>query len=77
VGSVFADPQDELARLIPRIQALARERDALRRRAPADPELDAKQRALDVLRWRLATVARRAAEELYAAAPSGGRPARR
>jgi hypothetical protein len=51
----------ELLRLIRRIQALTLELDTLRGLNGADPELPAKERALEQLRWRLAVVARREA----------------
>ena len=51
----------ELAQLIRRIQMLTLERDELRQDGGADPELQAKERTLDQLHWRLATVARQTA----------------
>jgi hypothetical protein len=60
--------RQELVRLVRRIQALTLELHELRRDGGA-PELDAKERTLDQLRWRLATVARRTAtDDLDAAA---------
>jgi hypothetical protein len=53
--------RSELARLIRRIQTLTLERDQLRQDGAADPELQAKERALDQVHWRLATVARQTA----------------
>jgi hypothetical protein len=53
----------EVVGLIGQIQALVRELEALRRRGRREPELRAKERTLEKLRWRLATVARRAATE--------------
>ena len=51
----------ELLRLIREIQALRLELGALRVLAGFDPEVQAKERTLDQLRWRLAAVARRTA----------------
>jgi hypothetical protein len=53
--------RSEVARLIRGIQTLTLERDELRRDGGADPELQAKERTLDQLHWRLATVARQTA----------------
>ena len=59
----------ELVGLIRRIQALTLELAELRQHAAATPELEAKERTLDQLRWRLASVAHRAAaDDLGAAA---------
>jgi hypothetical protein len=59
----------ELVALIRRIQALTLELAELRQHGGSTPELRAKERALDQLRWRLASVARRtAADDLGAAA---------
>jgi len=59
----------ELVGLIRRIQALTLELAELRQDGGADPELQAKERTLDQLRWRLASVARRTAtDDLGAAA---------
>jgi hypothetical protein len=58
----------ELLRLIRRIQGLTLELNTLRRLDGADPELHAKERALEQLRWRLAVVARGAADDFGAAA---------
>jgi hypothetical protein len=61
--------RQELVRLVRRIQALTLELHELQRRDGGTPELDAKERTLDRLRWRLATVARRTAtDDLDAAA---------
>jgi hypothetical protein len=51
----------ELVRLVRRIQALTLEIYELRQREGRTPELQAKERRLEQLRWRLAAVARRAA----------------
>ncbi len=53
--------RSELAQLIRRIQTLTLERDQLRQDEGADRELQAKERTLDQLHWRLATVARQTA----------------
>ena len=53
----------ELLRLIRRIQALTLELRTLRRVHGADRELQAKERKLEELRWRLVVVARRAAAD--------------
>ena len=53
--------RSELAQLIRRIQMLTLERDQLRQDEGADRELQAKERTLDQLHWRLATVARQTA----------------
>ncbi len=53
--------RSELAHLIRRIQTLTLERDQLRQDEGADRELQAKERTLDQLHWRLATVARQTA----------------
>ena len=59
----------EVVRLVRRIQALSLELEELRRREEDNPELRAKERALEQLRWRLAAVARRSAgDDLDAAA---------
>lgn len=57
------DERRELLRLIGRIQALTLELKTLRRLDGAAPELRAKERALEQLRWRLAVVARREAAD--------------
>ncbi len=53
--------RSDLLQLIRRIQTLTLERDELRQDGGADPELQAKERTLDQLHWRLATVARQTA----------------
>ena len=58
----------ELIRLIRRIQALTLELQELRRSERDAPDLDAKERRLEQLRWRLATVARRSATYAESAA---------
>jgi UDP-glucose 4-epimerase len=58
----------ELIRLIRRIQNLTLELEELRRRDGDIPDLDAKERRLEQLRWRLATVARRSATDAESAA---------
>lgn len=59
----------ELVRLVRRIQALTLELHELRQRDGSTAELHAKERTLEQLRWRLATVARRtASDDLSAAA---------
>jgi hypothetical protein len=60
--------RSELVQLIRRIQTLTLERDELRQDGGADPELQAKERTLDQLHWRLAAVARRTATDWGAAA---------
>ena len=63
------ESQSELARLVRRIQDLTREVHELRKQPGANPELEAKERTLDQLLWRLAAVARRTAtDDLDAAA---------
>ena len=57
----MAGSANELMRLIREIQALKLELDALRRIGGPAREVEAKERALDQLHWRLAAVARRAA----------------
>jgi hypothetical protein len=42
---------------------LAAELDELRRYAPTDPEIQAKERTLERVRWRLAAVAQRTATD--------------
>jgi hypothetical protein len=58
----------ELIRLVRRIQALTLELEELRRSERDTPDLEAKERRLDQLRWRLATVARRSATDAQSAA---------
>jgi hypothetical protein len=52
---------DQVARLIERLQRGVVERDCLRRRRASRAELEARERALERLRWQLAAVARRTA----------------
>jgi hypothetical protein len=58
----------ELVRLVRRIQALTLELHELDQREGGSAELQAKQRALEQLRWRLAALARRAASDDLGAA---------
>jgi hypothetical protein len=58
----------ELVRLVPGIQALTLELRGLGKREQTTPELDAKQRPLEQLRWRPAALARRTATDWRAAA---------
>jgi hypothetical protein len=51
-----------VVRLIAEIRTETLELDNLRRRGASAPELEAKERLLEGLRWRLAAVARRAAQ---------------
>jgi hypothetical protein len=53
----------ELIRVVHRLQTLTLELRELRERKRGSAELEAKERALDQLRWRLANVARRAATQ--------------
>jgi hypothetical protein len=53
----------ELARLVRRIQALTLELQEPRRRELDQAHVEAKERLLEQLRWRLAAVARRAATD--------------
>lgn len=53
----------EVVRLVRRIQALSLELEELRRREGGPPELQAKERTLEQLRWRLAAAARRSASD--------------
>ena len=63
------DSRSELAGLVRRVQDLTLEVHELRKQPGASPELEAKERGLDQLLWRLATVARRTAiDDLDAAA---------
>jgi hypothetical protein len=57
----------ELVRLVRRIQALTLELQELHQREGGTPDLHAKERTLEQLRWRLAAVARRAATDGMAA----------
>ncbi|MGH3038469.1 MAG: hypothetical protein ACRDLZ_03555 [Gaiellaceae bacterium] len=52
---------DRVAELIERLQQGTRERERLKRRRASSAELDARERALERLRWQLAAVARRTA----------------
>lgn len=56
-------PGRDLAPLLRQIRVLTQELRLLRLRGTAEPELRAKERTLEQLRWRLAVVARRAALE--------------
>jgi hypothetical protein len=59
----------EVFRLVRRIQAVFLELEELRRYEQRTPEIQAKERALEQLRWRLAADARRSAsDDLDAAA---------
>ncbi len=63
------DSRSELARLVRRVQNLTLEVQELRKQLGTNPELEAKERTLDQLLWRLAAVARRTAtDDLDAAA---------
>jgi hypothetical protein len=63
------DSRSELVGLVRRVQDLTFEVQELRKQPGAGPELEAKERTLDQLLWRLATVARRTAtDDLDAAA---------
>jgi hypothetical protein len=53
----------ELVRLVRRIQALTLELQGPRRRELDHADVEAKERLLEQLRWRLAAVARRAATD--------------
>jgi chromosome segregation ATPase len=54
----------ELVRLVQRIQTLTAELDELRRHEAANSQVQAKERRLEQLRWRLAALARRTATDL-------------
>ena len=56
-------PRRELVRVVQRIQTLTLEITELRRVERDTPELDARERELDDLRWPLAAVARRTAAD--------------
>ena len=58
----------ELGRLVRQIQALTLELRELRQGEADAAELERKERTLEQLRWRLATVARRAAADDYRSA---------
>jgi hypothetical protein len=53
----------ELVRIVRQIQTLTAELDDLGRHAAANPEVQAKERTLEQLRWRLAAAARRTATD--------------
>jgi len=53
----------ELVRIIRQIQTLTAELDDLRRHTAAGSEVQARERTLEQLRWRLAAVARRTAAD--------------
>jgi len=53
----------ELVRLVGQIQTLARELQNLRQRELETPEVNAKERTLEWLRWQLAAVAQRTATD--------------
>ena len=55
--------QPELDRLVRRLQVLTFELQELRRHGERRPEIKAKERELEPLRWRFAAIARRAASE--------------
>jgi hypothetical protein len=64
-----ARERGEAVRLVRQIQALFLELEELRRCEQRTPEIQAKERRLEQLRWRLASVARRSAsDDLDAAA---------
>jgi hypothetical protein len=54
---------DQIANVIQRLQQGTLERDRLQRRRATRAELDPRERALERLRWQLAAVARRAAND--------------
>lgn len=58
-----ARERGEAVRLVRRIQALVLELEELRRHERRTPEIQAKERRLEQLRWRLAAVARRSASD--------------
>ena len=53
----------ELVRLVEQIQTLTRELQNLRQRELETPEVNAKERTLERLRWQLAAVAQRTATD--------------
>jgi hypothetical protein len=57
------EPNGERGELVRRIQTLTVELDHVGRQTAASPEVQAKERTLEQLRWRLAAVARRTATE--------------
>jgi hypothetical protein len=59
----LSGPRRELVRVVRRIQTLTLEIKELRRGECDNGELDARERELDDLRWRLAAVARRTAAD--------------
>jgi hypothetical protein len=59
----LSGPRRELVRVVRRIQTLTLEINELRRGERDTRELDARERELDDLRWRLAAVARRTAAD--------------
>jgi hypothetical protein len=63
-----ARQRGEAVRLVRRIQTLFLELEELRRHEQRTPEIQAKERRLEQLRWRLAAVARRSASDDLAAA---------
>jgi hypothetical protein len=77
-GSVSTEPTQtdvatrgsnrEVVRLVRRIQAITLEVRKLQQNETNDAELATKERALEQLRWRLATAARRAAHHDFGAA---------
>jgi hypothetical protein len=66
--SAPSGPRRELARVVQRIQTLTHEIKELRRAGRHTRELEARERELDDLRWRLAAVARRTAADDRSAA---------
>jgi hypothetical protein len=67
--SAPSGPRRQLVRIVERIQTLTLEIRELRRAGRRTRELDARERELNDLRWRLAAVARRtAADDRTAAA---------
>jgi hypothetical protein len=64
----MASSANELLGLIREIQELRLELDRLRQLEGDGAQMQAKERTLDQLRWRLAVVARRAANDMGAAA---------
>ena len=54
------DSRSELVRLVRRIQELTLELEKLRTTPGTNPEVEAKERTRDQLRWRLAAIARQA-----------------
>jgi hypothetical protein len=60
-----SDERRELVRIVRQIQTLTAELDELRRQPAATPEVQASERTLEQLRWRLAAVARRTATDSF------------